>query len=165
MKSLHDILRDLARAYVEGLKAELGDSLVSVVLFGSVVRGETTPNSDIDLFVVVADLPLGRRARLECIRSADQRVEARLNELRLIGIYTEVCPILKTPEEAARIRPLYLDFVEDAIILFDRDGFFAGVLRRLKRRLKELGSVRRRLGKIRYWELKPDYRHGEIFHL
>ncbi len=63
------------------------------------------------------------------------------------------------------MRPLYLDFVEDAVILFDRGGFFVGVLRRLKGRMKELGSIRRRLGNIRYWELKPDIRPGEIFDL
>lgn len=60
---------------------------------------------------------------------------------------------------------LPLDLVEDAVILFDPDGFFASVLDRLKSRLKELGSVRRRMGKTRYWELKPDLRPGEIFEL
>jgi hypothetical protein len=76
-----------------------------------------------------------------------------------------VCPILKTPEEAAQIRPLYLDFVADTVFLVDRDGFFASVLDRLKSRLKALGSVRRQMGKICYWELKPHYRPGEIFEL
>lgn len=165
MDALSKTLRDLAEEYVEGLRADLGDALKSVVLFGSVARGEATPYSDIDLFIVVDDLPRGRMARLAYVQAADQRIETRLNELRVEGIYSEVCPILKTPEEAARFRPLYLDFIEDAIILADRDGFFAGVLRRVKKRLKELGSVRRQMGKIRYWELKPDYRPGEIFDL
>ncbi|MGH9341548.1 MAG: hypothetical protein ACRD1R_18680, partial [Acidobacteriota bacterium] len=35
--------------------------------------------------------------------------------------------------ELVWLRPLYLDFVEDAIILYDRQGFFAQVLARLKR--------------------------------
>lgn len=165
MDALSKTLRDLAEEYVEGLRADLRDALESVVLFGSVARGEATAYSDIDLFIVMHGLARGRMARLACVRVADQRIEARLDELRVRGIYSEVCPILKTPEEAARFRPLYLDFVEDAIILFDREGFFAGVLRRLKRRLKELGSVRHQVGKIRYWELKPNYRPGEIFDL
>ena len=107
----------------------------------------------------------GRIARLRCVRAADKRIEARLDDLRARGIYSDVCPILKTLEEASRVRPLYLDFVEDAILLCDRGGFFAGVLRHLKRRLKELVSVRPQKGRIRYWELKPDYRPGEIFDL
>ena len=165
MNSLTRTLRQLADEYVEQLKADLGDALVSAVLFGSVARGDATPYSDIDLFIVIHDLPKGRIARLDTVRSADKRIETRLNGLRALGVYSDVCPILKTSEEASRVRPLYLDFVEDAIILHDRDGFFADILRRLKRRLKELGSVRRQMGNIRYWELKPDYRPGEIFEI
>ena len=165
MESLNRTLRDLAEAYAQGLRVDLGDDVISVVLFGSVARGEATPYSDIDLFVVASNLPRGRRARLERIRAADQRIEKRLQDLWSRGIYSDVCPILQTPEEAARVRPLYLDLVEDAVLLFDADGFFASVLDRLKRRLKELGSVRRRMGKVGYWELKPDLRPGEIFEL
>jgi len=47
----------------------------------------------------------------------------------------------------------------------DKDGFFEGVLRRLRKRLKELGSVRRKMGNIRYWELRPDCPPGEIFEI
>src|SRR5574337_79587 len=165
MDALNRALRKLAEGYAQGLRRDLGDDVISVVLFGSVARGEATPYSDIDLLVVVSDLPHGRMARVERIRATDQRIEKQLKDLRSRGIFSDVCPILKTPEEAAQIRPLYLDFVEDAVFLADRDGFFAGVLDRLKSRLKELGSVRRRMGKIRYWELKPDYQPGEIFEL
>jgi predicted nucleotidyltransferase len=158
-------LRELAEEYTEGLGETLKDALVSVVLFGSVARGEAMPYSDIDLYVVAKDLPRGRIARLERVRSAERRIDARLANLGATGFYGDICPILKTPEEASRVRPLYLDMTEDAILLYDRDDFFAGVLSRLKKRLKELGSVRRRMGKIRYWELKPDYRPGEVFEL
>lgn len=165
MDALNRRLRNLAEAYAQGLRAELGDDLISVVLFGSVARGEATAYSDVDLLVVARNLPPGRRARVERILAVDQRIEKRLKDLRGMGIFSDVCPILRTPEEAVRIRPLYLDFVDDAVFLVDRDGFFASVLDGLKSRLKELGSVRRQMGKIRYWELKPDYRPGEIFEL
>ncbi len=165
MTALSTRLRRVADEYAKALSGVFKDRLVSVVLFGSVARGEATPYSDLDLLIVVDDLPKGRIARLGSIREADRRIQARLHVLRSSGVQSDVCPILNTPEEAARVRPLYLDMVEDAIILYDRDRFFAGVLGRLKKRLKELGSVRRRMGKIRYWELKPDYRPGEVFEL
>ena len=41
-----------ARRYAELLRQTLGDNLVSVVLFGSVARGEARPDSDIDLLIV-----------------------------------------------------------------------------------------------------------------
>ena len=52
--------------------------------------------------------------------------------------------------------------VEDAIILYDRGGFFGEVLGRLRRRLEELGARRVRLGRRWYWVLKGDFRFGEV---
>lgn len=61
--------------------------------------------------------------------------------------------------------PLFLDLIEDAVILFDRDGFFAGILERFRKRLQELGARRIWKGDWWYWELKPDYKPGEIFEI
>jgi hypothetical protein len=55
--------------------------------------------------------------------------------------------------------------VEDAEILFERDGFFSAIRERVRQSLKRLGSRRRVLGRTRYWELKPDYVPGEIFEI
>ena len=50
-----------------------------------------------------------------------------------------------------RISPLYLDMVEDAIIVYDKDDFFRKILQNVRNRLKELGSKRVRMGKRWYW--------------
>lgn len=55
--------------------------------------------------------------------------------------------------------------VEDAVILYDKEGFFAGILEKLRQRLFSLGSRRLVQGSVRYWDLKPDLRPGEIFEL
>ena len=78
---------------------------------------------------------------------------------------TELSPILKTPEQATAGSPLFLDMVEDARILYDRNGFFAQRLSRLRNRLIELGSKRIWRGNTWYWDLKPDFRPGEVFEL
>jgi hypothetical protein len=54
---------------------------------------------------------------------------------------------------------------EEAVILFDRDDFFAQVLARVRERLRELGAQRRQLGRMRYWDLKPDFKPGEVITL
>lgn len=158
-------LLELVDQYTEALKAQLGDSLLAVVLFGSLARGEMTPGSDIDLLIVAEGLPSRRLARYDLLRSADEAVDSRLRALWREGIYTDFSPILKTPEEAQRITPLYLDLVEDAIILYEREGFFSAILERVRCSLARLGARRRQLGKVRYWELKPDYKHGEVFEI
>ena len=73
--------------------------------------------------------------------------------------------VLKTRAEAARIVPLYLDLVEDARLLYDRDGFFRSVLARLRASLERLGAERRTRGRIRYWVLKADWTPGEVIEL
>lgn len=45
----------LAQRFAQKLKNELGDFLLSVVMFGSAVRRETTAKSDIDVLVVTDD--------------------------------------------------------------------------------------------------------------
>jgi len=153
----------LAEEYTEALKDLLGGALVSVVLFGSVARGEATPLSDIDLLVVAEDLPRGRFARLDRLRPAEDRLQSRLEDLWKEGILTDFQIVIRTRAEAAVVQPLYLDMVEDAVILYDRDGFFAAILTCLRESLGRLGARRLRRGRMRYWDLKPDYSPGEVF--
>ena len=47
------------------LKAQYGDRLVAVAVFGSVGRGTPRHDSDVDLLIVARDLPDGRFARVE----------------------------------------------------------------------------------------------------
>jgi uncharacterized protein len=74
-------------------------------------------------------------------------------------------PVIKTPEEAAQGSPLFLDMVEDAKIIFDRGGFMQQLLSDLRGRLEKLGAKRIWLGNAWYWDLKPDYRPGEVFEI
>ena len=55
--------------------------------------------------------------------------------------------------------------VEDTRILYDEGGFFAAVLDRLRARLRQLGSRRIWRGNAWYWDLKPDFKPGEVFEL
>lgn len=64
-KLLQPEYRDLAAEYAELVKAHFGDRLVSLCFFGSVVRGEASPESDLDALVIADGLPrdLGSRIR------------------------------------------------------------------------------------------------------
>jgi uncharacterized protein len=55
--------------------------------------------------------------------------------------------------------------VEDARVLYDKGDFFVRQLARLRQRLTELGAKRIWKGNAWYWDLKPDYRPGEVFEL
>ena len=156
------------RVLAELLKALLevfGEKLISLVVFGSVARGDARKDSDVDVLIVVENLPKPRFERLDIYMKAERRLDPLLDKLLDEGYAITISPILKTRKEAERVSPLYLDMVEDAVILYDKEEFFEGILRRLKARLEELGAERVWVGKKWYWRLKKDYKFGEVIEL
>ncbi|WP_016731676.1 nucleotidyltransferase domain-containing protein [Saccharolobus islandicus] len=150
---------------VKIMKEEFKDDLISVVLYGSVARGDNRNDSDVDLLIIIKNLP--KDSMLKRIRLFETKVEDKLNldEYWKNGYYISLSPILKTPEEAEKISPLYLDMAYDAIILYDKNQFFTKILQKLKERLKELGAERVRMGKKWYWVLKKDSKFGDTIEL
>jgi hypothetical protein len=55
-----------------------------------------------------------------------------------------------------------LDMASEGLLLYDRDGFLAHRLARVRARLGELGAVQRRIGDVTYWDLKPDFEPEEV---
>ena len=140
-------------------KDHYGERLISLAVFGSVGRGTPRPDSDIDLLLVIKGLPLGRITRVKEFAA----IETALG--MAIQGRIELSPVFKTPEEIANGSPLFLDMVEDVRMLFDRDDFFKNILKNLKERLQRLGARRIWQGNVWYWDLKPDYKQGEIFEI
>ena len=140
-------------------KEHYGTRLISLAVFGSVGRGTPRPDSDIDLLLVIKDLPDGRIARVKEFAP----VEIALSNA--INTHFDLSPVFKTPEEIANGSPLLLDMVEDSRVLFDRDDFFQRAMKELNERLQRLGARRIWRGNAWYWDLKPDYKQGEIFEI
>lgn len=156
--STPDAISAALTSAVSGWTASLGPRLLSLILFGSVARGTAHETSDIDLLVIVEGLPRSLRDRRQVLLDEWSSVRAR-ERLRPV----EWNLIVKPPEEARAHSPLYLDLVEDVILLVDRDGFFEAVLSSMRARMQELGSRRVFLPDgTWYWDLKPDFRFGEI---
>ena len=165
IQTLNGKLSDLARRYAHLLLEQLGERLVSVALFGSVARGGANARSDIDLFVVIRDLPAGAFRRREVVRPVREALLAELETLWQAGVYADFCEVLRTPQEAERFHLLYLDMTVEGLLLYDREGFLADRLAQVRERLGELGSRRRQMGDVTYWDLKPDFVPGEAITL
>jgi hypothetical protein len=152
-------------AIVRAVRAVYGPRLRAIALFGSVARRTARPQSDVDLLLVVDDLPRGRRARFETFCPVERALAPAIEELRRAGITTELSPVLRTPEDLRTASPLMLDLTEDAILLDDPDGLVDAALDDLRARLCRTGARRVWTGDTWYWDLKPDYRRGEIIRL
>jgi predicted nucleotidyltransferase len=157
--------RIILQALLEKSTAFYGDRLISVVVFGSVGRGAMRPDSDIDLLFVVDPLPRGRLRRVEEFRGLELQLDGVLKAARHLGVQTTLSPVFKTVAEVRLGSVLFLDMVDDARVLFDRDGFFRQELSRLRERLARLGAKRIWKGNAWYWDLKPDYKWGEEFQI
>ena len=110
-------------------------------------------------------LPNGRLPRVAEFQAVETAVEPRLAEACGEGLHPSLSPAIKMPAEVLAGSPLFLDMTEDARILYDRDGFLQRAFSDLKSRLERLGARRIWRGNAWYWDLKPDYRPGEVFEI
>lgn len=164
MRTLQPEFRALAEEYVRAMKRFFRDRLVSVCFFGSVVRGEATPESDIDVLVVAEKLPrdVGFRTReTNFIHKRLRRSEA-YRKLRSQGMSAFLSDILLTPDEVRAHPPILLDMTDEAALVYDKDDFLQSVLESIRRRLKELGAKKVTAKKGYYWILKPNAEPTEV---
>lgn len=157
-ETLQEPFRQILRTTTESWAISFGQRLLSVVVFGSVARRTARESSDIDLLVVAQELPKSLSERRHPFLEEWARVKSA-NGFPSVDWNL----VVKSPEEARFHSPLYLDIVEDGIPLLDREGFFQRILQEMKERMRTLGSRRVFLDDgTWYWDLKPDFRFGEI---
>lgn len=145
-----------------GVQAFYRDRLVSLAVFGSVGRGTMRADSDIDLFLVAEPLEPNRTVRNREFNGVEESVKSALIQARTKGINTCFTPLIYTPDEVRRHPSVMLDMTQDARILFDRDAFLDGELETMRQRMRILGSRRIFMGDAWYWDLKPDFKPGEV---
>lgn len=156
--------KSLLDCFVSLVQEALGDCVVSIVLYGSVARGEARPESDVDVLLVLKEAPAVYRDRLRPLLPILRRLRGQpcWKGLEAQGIFPSLSLLVLSREEADQNRYLYLDMLEDARILVDREGFFQHRLKTLRIRLGELGARRIQKNGDWYWDLKPDLAPGEV---
>ena len=162
-KSKAKLLHELAENLSLELEKTLQDKLISVCLFGSIARGDEDLSSDIDILIIMKDLPEGLISRNLTIKSITETIKSspQARTLRKMNQSILISPIILTPEEASKHPTIMLDIVDDGIILYDRGVFLQNILNDIKGKLRELGAQKIRTRKGWYWILKPDAKLGE----
>jgi hypothetical protein len=104
-------------------------------------------------------------ARMGEFQNVEAAMKPWLAEARAAGLAAELSPVIRMPEEVLRGSPLLLDMTEDARVLYDRQGFLQSALEQLRARLQRMGARRIWRGNAWFWDLKPDYRPGDVFEI
>lgn len=116
---------DLAETFARRLRDELNGQVHSIVLYGSVARGEVTDHSDIDLMALVE-----QKSEALCNRVTHLQMETGGLDLD----YGYVQTFLVSAAEAQRYKvepiPLMLEVARDGIPLYD-DGAYAALRERV----------------------------------
>ena len=164
---MQEVYQRFIHQFVSGVQVFYGKRLVSVVLYGSVARGNALKESDIDILLVVdgTDHSRHRRHREILPLLFTLRQDPAYQELERMGYCHEIMPLILSREEVSHTIPLYFDMVEDGIILYD-DGTMRNKLEEVRERMRVLGSRRIVLEDGSwYWDLKPDLKPGEVFEI
>ncbi len=150
---------------LDRLRNSLGDEVIlSLALFGSVARNEARPDSDIDLLIVHRKVGFYLTRRFVRI-VFELKEEKEYQTLKKAGLNPNPCPVFMTEDELWERPLMLLDILDHGRILFDT-GILQKRLQALKKRLAELGSKKVVLDDGRwYWDLKPDWKPGEVIEL
>jgi predicted nucleotidyltransferase len=110
-------LKDYILSFAEELKQT--GFISGAMLFGSIVKGTYTKQSDIDILV------LTKRSFSETIGKINNictRFEKQAELLYADGLPSFFSPVVLTIPETTVFRPIYLDIVDYGVKLFDEDG-------------------------------------------
>ena len=164
-QSLLALRAALESALVREAQRFYGVRLISLVGYGSVARGTFHAHSDFDFLLIADGLPAGSPKRGREFDLVSKALEPEIEKCHAAGWETNLSPIFKSRAATEYGSPLFLDMVDDARILFDCGDFFARRLARLRERLRQLGSKRIWEGDTWYWDLKPDWKPGDVIEL
>ena len=151
---------------LELMREQMGERLLAVCLYGSLARGQTHRGSDVDLFIVVQ----GEREEAEKMWAAARRALVVTPEYEALvqrGIWPDLSPFIVTQAFLAIETPwLLLEVQDHGLILYDPQGVLAHKLEAVRQRMRELGTKKVMMPDGSwYWDIKPDWKPGEVFEL
>lgn len=113
------------------LKRKFKQDILSVVLFGSIVKGTSTATSDIDVLVVSSAPMNDWRARDKLILDLTEDIELKYS--------TPIHMILVNKDEISHaiesVYPLMLEIYEENEIIYDKENFFKKILADFKKNI------------------------------
>lgn len=106
--------------FTERVKREVNGKIASIVLYGSVARGEATKDSDIDIFILTKGNIYNKKNRRLYNRLSDIRNDIDLDNNTLTSIV--YVPVKRFFKRYA-FDPFFKNVIKDGIVLYDKGVF------------------------------------------
>lgn len=136
-------------------KESLGE-VEGIGLCGSLVRGDFSPKSDIDIFIVIPDGLSEREAWLTWNRI--------LREI-LKDFGRDITVLIYSPKSLKEISSWYvLRLASEGKLIYDREGKIKKLFEKIIQTAKNAGLVEEEIHGHKYW-IKKDIRIGEAFEI
>jgi len=138
------------------------EALVSLVIYGSYARDEARLNSDIDLFIILTHKK-GLKSTIELFyENIEKNIEAELTVLYTkYGINMDLSPFILSTEEANYFHTLYLDMIDNAELIYDKDNFFKQILNSVSELKTKYGYRKEPVSNTFLWDIKNKNLLGE----
>lgn len=156
------VYKPLIQRYVNEIINAFEQDIISIVIFGSVARGTARNDSDIDMLILLKRKDEKMLEKFIEINISSYDWDENQNLLNQ-KIYTKIYDIKKTEDELRENPFLLLDIFDHGIIVYDPQQKMKNLLSDLDRKLKGLGAKKIVFEDGKWcWDLKPDWKPGEI---
>jgi len=137
-----EIYKGITDLFVDRVKTSLGDGVLSMVIFGSVSRGQAKGDSDIDIFIYFDD-KLSNRYQIEK-KVNEIIIELRGNkeyfELEDQNIIPEIYPFYIAKSNSDNLPWVCLDSCLEGKIIFDSDNFGKTLMMNFLKKIDDQGG-------------------------
>ncbi len=137
------------------------DRLISICVYGSAARGTAGPTSDVDLLLVVEGLRGSVGKRLQELYESISGIENERKLLSASGHFADISLFPLSPSESASFLPIYLDIIDEGVIIYDKANFLENVLTRCRSMLTEAGAEKVSTRHGWFWRVNPNMLVGE----
>ncbi len=120
-------LRDYINRFVSIAAANM--HVEGILLFGSVANEKFTKFSDTDILIVTDNAGISNFNNIEEIINS---IESYRKHLINSGFNLRISPLLLNHNELLNFRPIYIDFLENGVILFERNEVLNNFLNSIK---------------------------------
>ncbi len=121
-----DNIKKAVNEFVECCKSRFSQNLVSVILFGSVARGTAQKYSDVDILVIIDELPKRRLDREDIV------IDLILDILKKYHIRISPMLLESTELSTKNLNPLIYGILTGYNVLYDPQNFWSDFLTKIK---------------------------------